>query len=61
MQALGYHGELAFDTSRPDGTPRKLLEVSKLKSLYWRATTSLLKGIRKTYDSVREQLKPFAY
>jgi len=57
MQALGYHGDLGFDISRPDGTPRKLLDVSKINSLGWRATTSLQEGVRKTYDSVREQLK----
>ncbi len=56
MQALDYQGELVFDTSRPDGTPRKLLDVSKINSLGWRATTSLPDGIRKTYESVREQL-----
>lgn len=56
MQALDYQGELVFDTSRPDGTPRKLLDVSKINSLGWRATTSLQDGIRKTYESVREQL-----
>jgi GDP-L-fucose synthase len=60
MQALGYHGELAFDTSRPDGAPRKLLDVSKINSLGWRATTSLQDGIRETYDSVREQLNQTA-
>ena len=57
MQALGYHVDLGFDISRPDGTPRKLLDVSKINSLGWRATTSLQEGVRKTYDSVREQLK----
>ena len=60
MQALRFQGELAFDTSRPDGTPRKLLDVSKINSLGWRATTSLHEGIRKTYDSVREQLNLIA-
>lgn len=60
MRALDYDGELAFDTSRPDGTPRKLLDVSKINSLGWRATTTLQEGIRKTYDSVREQLELIA-
>src|SRR5579862_4282284 len=48
MQALGYHVDLGFDISRPDGTPRKLLDVSKINSLGWRATTSLQEGVRKT-------------
>lgn len=57
MKALGYQGELVFDTSRPDGTPRKLLDVSKINSLGWRAGTGLEEGIRKTYESVRAQLE----
>ena len=38
---VGYTGEISFDTSRPDGTPRKLLDVSRLAKLGWRASTSL--------------------
>jgi GDP-L-fucose synthase len=57
MKVLGYDGGLVFDTSRPDGTPRKLLDVTKINSLGWRAVTSLPEGIRKTYDSVRDQLE----
>lgn len=55
MKVLEFNGELKFDTSRPDGTPRKLLDVAKAKSLGWHAATSLEDGIRKTYDSVRGQ------
>ena len=57
MKVLGYDGELVFDTSRPDGTPRKLLDVTKINSLGWSAVTSLPEGIRKTYESVRDQLE----
>ena len=57
MNVLDYQGELVFDTSRPDGTPRKLLDVSKINSLGWRAATPLADGIRKTYESVRSQLE----
>ena len=46
---VGYQGELVFDTSKPDGTPVKRLDVSALNSLGWKATTSLVEGIRKTY------------
>jgi hypothetical protein len=42
--------ELAFDTSKPDGTPRKLLDDSKLRSLGWSPTTGLKDGIRSTYQ-----------
>ncbi|UVO35971.1 GDP-L-fucose synthase [Bradyrhizobium arachidis] len=47
--AVGFRGEISFDTSRPDGTPRKLLDVSRLSSLGWRATTSLTEGIQLAY------------
>ena len=46
---VGYTGELVFDTSKPDGTPRKLLDVSRLRELGWEAQTSLKAGIEQTY------------
>ena len=46
---VGYQGALAFDTSRPDGTPRKLLDVSKLANIGWRARTPLRKGLQAAY------------
>ena len=54
---LGFSGELKFDTSKPDGTPRKLLDVSRIHALGWRAKTSLPEGIRKTYAAAEAQLK----
>jgi GDP-L-fucose synthase len=53
---LGFRGELRFDTTKPDGTPRKLLDVSRMHSLGWRSRTKLAEGIRKTYAAVEEQL-----
>lgn len=47
---IGYHGEITFDTSKPDGAPRKVLDGSKLKNIGWEAKTSLQEGIRKTYQ-----------
>lgn len=47
---IGYEGSLEFDTSKPDGTPRKLMDVSKLHSLGWRHTTGLKEGIGKAYQ-----------
>jgi len=44
-----YKGEIVFDTSKPDGTPRKLLDVSKLSSLGWKASVSLHEGIEQVY------------
>jgi GDP-L-fucose synthase len=46
---VGYEGEFVFDTSRPDGAPRKLLDVSKLSALGWRARTDLRTGLRLAY------------
>ncbi|WP_212934677.1 GDP-L-fucose synthase [Bacillus hominis] len=47
---VGFTGELRFDTSKPDGTPRKLVDVTKLNALGWKATTSLDEGLKKAYD-----------
>lgn len=47
---VGYTGEIILDTTKPDGTPRKLLDVSKLTQLGWSAKTDLHVGIQKTYD-----------
>jgi GDP-L-fucose synthase len=46
---VGFKGSLSFDRSKPDGTPRKLLDVSKMSALGWTAKTSLADGIRATY------------
>ena len=46
---VGYGGELEFDSSKPDGTPRKLLDISRLSALGWRAKTPLRQGIERTY------------
>lgn len=51
---VGYEGELTFDTSKPDGTPRKLMNVDKLHKLGWKAKTSLRDGIERTYEWVLE-------
>jgi GDP-L-fucose synthase len=48
---VGFKGRIVWDRSRPDGTPRKLLDVSKLTALGWRAKTSLREGLEKTYAS----------
>jgi GDP-L-fucose synthase len=48
-EAVGFKGELVFDTARPDGAPRKLLDVSKLAALGWRANTPLRQGLAAAY------------
>ncbi|MEO0433485.1 MAG: GDP-L-fucose synthase [Cyanobacteria bacterium J06656_5] len=48
--AVGYDGDIVFDSSKPDGTPRKLMDASKLTNLGWQAKTSLEQGITQTYE-----------
>lgn len=47
---VGYDGELQFDTSKPDGTPRKLMDVSRLRAAGWQASIPLQDGIKSTYE-----------
>lgn len=50
VRVVGFPGKLTFDTSKPDGTARKLMDVSRLKSMGWQASISLEEGLRSTYD-----------
>lgn len=50
VKVIGYPGQLTFDTTKPDGTPRKLMDVSRLHSLGWKAQTSLEAGIKLAYQ-----------
>jgi GDP-L-fucose synthase len=54
---VGYEGKLNFDMSKPDGTPRKLLDVSKLHGLGWHAEIGLQEGLEQTYAWYQEQLR----
>ena len=49
-EVVGYKGQLTFDTSKPDGTPRRYLDVSKINDLGWEAKTPLKEGLRKMYE-----------
>ena len=51
---VGYQGELHFDSTHPDGTPRKVLDVSRLFATGWRPTVDLAKGLRQTYEWFRQ-------
>lgn len=56
-EIVGYDGRLEFDASKPDGTPRKLMDVSKINALGWKAKTDLPEGIKKTVDWYLENVK----
>jgi len=49
-KVIGFNGEIRFDPAKPDGTPRKLLHVSRLHGLAWKACIPLEEGIRRTYQ-----------
>ena len=49
-QVVGYKGKTIYDSTKPDGTPRKLMDVNRLTSLGWSATTTLEEGIKRTYE-----------
>lgn len=49
----GFHGRIAFDATAPDGTPRKLVDVSRLRSMGWEARSTLRDGLTETYDWCR--------
>jgi GDP-L-fucose synthase len=54
-QVLDFQGELRFDTTRPDGTPQKLLDVTRIQRLGWHSTTTLAEGIALTYEAFKEK------
>lgn len=57
MHAVGFEGHIVFDTSKPDGTPRKLLDVSRLATLGWQAKVGLNDGIRRAYQTAPFNLR----
>ncbi|MEU5237186.1 GDP-L-fucose synthase [Streptomyces lydicus] len=56
--AVGYEGRISFDPSRPDGTPRKLLDITAMRALGWAPTIPLVEGIAQTYRAWRSQPAP---
>ncbi len=58
MEVIGYHADLIFDSSKPDGMPQKLMDVSKMSAAGWNAKTSLKEGIEKTYKYFLDVVLP---
>jgi GDP-L-fucose synthase len=56
-EIIGYTGEIKFDSSKPDGTPRKLMDVSKLHSKGWKHTINLEQGIKLAYQDFLKKAK----
>jgi GDP-L-fucose synthase len=59
QQIVGHEGEVVWDTSKPDGTPRKLMDVSKMADAGWTASIFLEAGIRSTYEWFLENIHQF--
>jgi GDP-L-fucose synthase len=57
MQVVGFAGDIVFDDSKPDGTPRKLLNVDRMNALGWRASTPLVEGITRAYADFQSHLE----
>ena len=55
MQVVGFEGRIVFDDSKPDGTPRKLLNVERMHQLGWQATVSLRDGIARAYADFQQR------
>ena len=53
---VGFEGRIQLETNKPDGTPRKLMDVSKLNSLGWKSSTSLEEGIRMVYEEIKDKI-----
>lgn len=59
-EVIGYQGEIIYDTTKPDGTPRKLLDVSRLSALGWHSQIPLKAGIQQTYQWYLDNLAPIS-
>ena len=56
-EIVGYQGQLSWDTSKPDGTPRKLMDVSRVHGLGWKAEIPLRQGIESVYAAVKGEFE----
>jgi GDP-L-fucose synthase len=58
-QVIGYQGKITFDTTKPDGTPRKLMNSSRLHGMGWQAKVNLIEGLGRAYQDYSIQLKMY--
>jgi GDP-L-fucose synthase len=56
-QVVGFKGKLTFDITRPDGAPRKLIDVTRLENMGWKYSVNLEDGLTKTYNWIYSELK----
>ena len=56
VKVIGFEGDLVFDASKPDGTPRKLMDVFRLKGMGWQADISLKQGLAGTYSWFQQNI-----
>ena len=59
QKTIGHQGEIIWDSTKPDGTPRKWMDVSKMKAMGWKYSTELEDGIKKTYNWFTENIESF--
>ena len=59
QKVVGFEGDISFDTSKPNGTPRKLLNVSKIEKLGWKHTISLKEGLKMVYSNIDSEISRF--
>ena len=53
-EVTGFQGEIIYDASKPDGMPRKLLDVSRIHAMGWKANIDLREGLKRTYQEIRD-------
>jgi GDP-L-fucose synthase len=59
QKIVGHQGDIVWDSSKPDGTPRKLMDISKMHALGWKHKVNLEEGIQKTYNWFLENIENF--
>ena len=59
QKITGHQGDIIWDSTKPDGTPKKLMDVTKMKAMGWQYSTELEGGIQKTYNWFLENIKNF--